>query len=83
MTVKLGQSASRRDAPRDNRLKAPGRVPQVVNSAASAAMQLAAPQPASSTAMESAFSKLADLKSDFLVPTLPVQPLVALVTINI
>jgi hypothetical protein len=31
MTMKLGESASRRDAPRDNRLKAPDRVPQVVN----------------------------------------------------
>jgi len=51
LTMKLGEAPARRDAPRDNRFEA-GR-PLGANRTQ---------QPAASTAMESAFSKLADLK---------------------
>ncbi len=61
LTMKLDAAPGRRDAPRDNRFEGarPGQHPGRGGNNGSAGR---APQPAASTAMESAFSKLAGLK---------------------
>ena len=63
LTMKLDAAPARRDAPRDNRFEGakPGQN-QNQNRSGSHSGQSRAPQPTSSTAMESAFSKLAGLK---------------------
>ena len=63
LTMKLDAAPARRDAPRDNRFEGakPGQN-QNQNRSGSYSGQSRAPQPTSSTAMESAFSKLAGLK---------------------
>jgi uncharacterized protein len=59
--MKLDAAPARRDGPRDNRFESarPGQNP---NRGGNYGGQSRAPQPAASTAMESAFSKLAALK---------------------
>ncbi len=63
LTMKLDAAPARRDAPRDNRFEGakPGQN-QNQNRSGSHSGQSRAPQPTSSTAMKSAFSKLAGLK---------------------
>ncbi|MES2402569.1 MAG: S1 RNA-binding domain-containing protein, partial [Pseudomonadota bacterium] len=62
LTMKLDAAPGRRDGPRDNRFEGarPGQNPNRGNNFSSAPGR--SPQPATSTAMESAFSKLAALK---------------------
>ncbi len=62
LTMKLDAAPARRDGPRDNRFEGarPGQNPNRGNNYSSAPGR--SPQPAASTAMESAFSKLAALK---------------------
>ncbi|MGQ2981085.1 MAG: helix-hairpin-helix domain-containing protein, partial [Polaromonas sp.] len=62
LTMKLDAAPARRDGPRDNRFEGarPGQGPN--RSGNHGGGQNRAPQPATSTAMESAFSKLAGLK---------------------
>ena len=62
LTMKLDAAPARRDAPRDNRFEGarPGQNPNRAGNYVGG--QNRAPQPAASTAMESAFSKLAGLK---------------------
>ena len=59
LTMKLGDAPARRDAPRDNRFEGARPAPQPRSSYGG---RPAAPQPAASTSMQSAFSKLAGLK---------------------
>ncbi len=63
LTMKLGDAPARRDAPRDNRFEGarPGHN-QNRGGRGDSYGGRGAPQPAASTAMESAFSKLAALK---------------------
>ena len=58
LTMKLDAAPARRDGPRDNRFESARPSPQNRGGAA----RQGVPQPAASTAMESAFSKLAGLK---------------------
>ena len=60
LTMKLGEAPTRRDAPRDNRFE--GARPGGGQRGLKTGNTARAPQVASSTAMESAFSKLAGLK---------------------
>ncbi len=60
LTMKLGDAPARRDGPRENRFESTR--PAGQNRGGHGAGRSGAPQPAASTAMESAFSKLAALK---------------------
>ncbi|MFZ2388694.1 MAG: S1 RNA-binding domain-containing protein, partial [Polaromonas sp.] len=64
LTMKLGDAPPRRDGPRDNRFEGAGRDQRGPQNRGGGNFggQPRAPQPATSTAMESAFSKLAGLK---------------------
>ena len=64
LSMKLGDAPPRRDAPRDNRFEGvrPGQNQNRGGRNDSYASRPSAPQPAASTAMESAFGKLASLK---------------------
>ena len=64
LSMKLGDAPPRRDAPRDNRFEGarPGQNQSRGGRNESYAGRPGAPQPATSTAMESAFGKLASLK---------------------
>jgi uncharacterized protein len=62
LTMKLDAAPARRDGPRDNRFEGVRPGQNVNRGGAYGGGQNRAPQPATSTAMESAFSKLAGLK---------------------
>ena len=64
LTMKLGDAPARRDGPRDNRFESarPGGQNRGGQGAGYGGGRQGAPQPAASTAMESAFSKLSGLK---------------------
>ena len=61
LSMKLGEAPARRDAPRDNRFEA-GRPLGANRGGGYVGQRSNAPQPTTSTAMESAFSKLAGVK---------------------